>query len=94
MLAFLIRRVGQAVLVMLAVALVAFVMFRFLGDPVTNMLPETATTADREELREHLGLNDSVVVQFTKFLVNAAQGDFGISYRNGSLIAIAGRCRI
>jgi peptide/nickel transport system permease protein len=67
---------------MLAVALVAFVMFRFLGDPVTNMLPETATTADREELREHLGLNDSVVVQFTKFLVNAAQGDFGISYRN------------
>jgi peptide/nickel transport system permease protein len=67
---------------MLAVALVAFVMFRFLGDPVTNMLPETATTADREELREHLGLNESVVVQFTKFLVNAAQGDFGISYRN------------
>jgi peptide/nickel transport system permease protein len=42
----------------------------------------TRSRADREELREHLGLNDSVVVQFTKFLVNAAQGDFGISYRN------------
>lgn len=82
MIAFLIRRLGQAVLVMIAVALVAFTMFRYLGDPVTGMLPENATVEERNELREHLGLNDSVVIQFSKFLVNAAQGDFGISYRN------------
>jgi peptide/nickel transport system permease protein len=82
MLAFLIRRIGQAILVMLAVALVAFAMFRFLGDPVTNMLPENATTQERQELRERLGLDDSIVVQFSSFLVKAAQGEFGISYRN------------
>ena len=82
MIAFLIRRLGQAVLVMLAVALVAFTMFRYLGDPVTGMLPENATLEERNELREHLGLNDSVVIQFSKFLGSAAQGDFGISYRN------------
>ncbi len=82
MIAFLIRRVGQALLVMLAVALVAFTMFRYVGDPINNMLPEDATIQDRQELREKLGLDDPFFMQFGKFVVRACQGDFGISYRN------------
>ena len=56
MVAFVIRRLLQSVLVMLAVALIAFTMFRFIGDPVNSMLPENATAEDRQTLRENLGL--------------------------------------
>ncbi|MFC6673640.1 ABC transporter permease [Marinobacterium aestuariivivens] len=82
MLSFLIRRLGQSVLVMLAVALLAFSMFRFVGDPVTGMLPQDASHEERAQLRESLGLNAPLYVQFSKFVANTAQGDFGISYRN------------
>ena len=56
MLAFILRRLFQSIMVMLAVALIAFVMFRFVGDPVNSMLPENASTEDRQELRVQLGL--------------------------------------
>jgi len=82
MLAFILRRLIQSVLVMLAVAFIAFAMFRFVGDPVNSMLPENASAADRQELRESLGLDKPVVAQFTRFVAGAAQGEFGISYRN------------
>ncbi len=82
MLSFFIRRLGQSVLVMLAVALLAFSMFRFVGDPVTNMLSQDASVEEREQLRENLGLNDPLLVQFSTFVSNVVQGDFGISYRN------------
>tara|TARA_R110000850_G_scaffold3872_9_gene18317 strand:- start:3686 stop:4669 length:984 start_codon:yes stop_codon:yes gene_type:complete len=82
MIAFLLKRTANALFVMLAVALLAFVIFRFFGDPVEMMVNEQATQADRIELRERLGLNDSFVTQYTRFVTNAAQGDFGISYRN------------
>ncbi len=82
MLAFIIRRVFNAVGVMLAVALLAFVIFRFVGDPVDMMLNEQASQTQRDELRERLGLNASVGMQFVHFVTNAAQGEFGISYRN------------
>jgi len=82
MLSFLIRRLGNALFVMLAVAGLAFLIFRFVGDPVDMMLNEQATQAQRDALRERLGLNASVGVQFAKFVTNAATGDFGISYRN------------
>ena len=82
MLALLIKRVVNAALVMLAVAFLAFVIFRFFGDPVEMMVNEQATQADRAELRERLGLNDGLVVQYLRFVTNAVQGDFGISYRN------------
>ncbi len=82
MLAFVLRRLLQSLMVMLAVALIAFGMFRFIGDPVNSMLPENASTEDREMLREQLGLNDAVTTQFAKFVTGAAQGEFGISYRN------------
>jgi peptide/nickel transport system permease protein len=81
MLAFVIRRLLQSVLVMLAVALIAFAMFRFVGDPVNSMLPEIATAEDRQALREQLGLDEPIPVQFAKFIGGAVQGEFGISYR-------------
>ncbi|WP_428929339.1 ABC transporter permease [Marinibacterium sp. SX1] len=82
MLAFLIKRLANAAFVMLSVAFLAFVIFRFFGDPVEMMVNEQATQADREALRERLGLNDGFVTQYTRFVTNAVQGDFGISYRN------------
>lgn len=82
MIAFLLKRAANAAFVMLAVALLAFVIFRFFGDPVEMMVNEQATQADRAELRERLGLNDGLVTQYTRFVTNALHGDFGISYRN------------
>ncbi|MBP1886716.1 ABC transporter permease [Sinorhizobium mexicanum] len=91
MLVFIIKRLANAVMVMLAVALLAFLIFRLAGDPVEMMANEQMTQADRDDLRERLGLNDGLMTQYTRFVVNAAQGNFGISYRNGqdvlSLIA-------
>lgn len=82
MLAFTIKRLINAVFVMLSVAFLAFLIFRFVGDPVDQMLNEQATQEQRDDLRDSLGLTDPFLVQFGKFVVNAAQGDFGISFRN------------
>ena len=79
---FLAHRLGQGVLVMLAVALIAFLMFRFMGDPVRSMVREDATQAEQQELRERLGLDAPLIAQFARFVGNALQGEFGISYRN------------
>jgi ABC-type dipeptide/oligopeptide/nickel transport system permease component len=81
MLAFIARRLGQSILVMLAVAFIAFLVFRFVGDPVSSMLGQESTMADHEELRQRLGLNDPFYVQFFRFVTNALRGEFGISYR-------------
>ncbi len=66
---------------MLAVALLAFLLFRFVGDPVNQMVGQDTTLEDREKLRQDLGLNDPVPVQFGRFVWKAMQGDFGISYQ-------------
>ena len=87
MLAFVIRRLLQAVLVMLVVALVAFSMFRYVGDPVGNMLGQEATLADRAEATRQLGLDQPVVFQFARFVGNAVQGDFGVSYRQARRVS-------
>lgn len=83
MLVFIIKRLANAVMVMLAVALLAFLIFRLAGDPVEMMANEQMTQADRDSLRERLGLNDGLMTQYARFVINAAQGSFGISYRNG-----------
>ncbi len=83
MLAFLIRRLMQSAIVLLVVGLVAFGMFRFIGDPVNNMLGQERTQADIDKLRDRLGLDRPIAVQYALFLRNAVQGDFGISYRQG-----------
>jgi peptide/nickel transport system permease protein len=81
MLAFILRRIVQSFVVMLVVALVAFTLFRYVGDPVASIVGQEASVADREALRERLGLNDPILVQFGEFVWRALQGDFGISYR-------------
>ncbi len=83
MLNYIIRRVFQSVLVLLVVGLVAFSMFRFVGDPIDNMLGQERTQADIERLRTQLGLDQPFPVQYWKFLQGAAQGNFGVSYRQG-----------
>jgi len=83
MIAFVIRRLLQSVLVMLAVAALAFWMFNSIGDPVMNMMGTDATEAQRNAMRELLGLNDSRLVQFIRFVRNVLHGDFGVSYRLG-----------
>ncbi len=83
MLAFIVRRILQSILVMLAVGAIAFSLFNFVGDPVSLMLPPEATQADREEVRQSLGLDKPFYVQFATFIGNALQGNFGISLRLG-----------
>lgn len=81
MLAFILRRVFQAVIVMAVVGFVAFSMFTFVGDPIESLLGQERTFEDIDNLRERLGLNDPFVVQYGRFILNAMQGEFGISYR-------------
>ena len=83
MLAFIIRRVGQSLLVLLIVGLVAFSMFNFVGDPIDNMLGQERPAEDIARLREQLGLDRSFFVQYFRFLQEALQGNFGVSYRQG-----------
>jgi peptide/nickel transport system permease protein len=87
MLAYIIRRVAQSILVLFVVGLVAFSMFRFVGDPIDNMLGQERTQADIERLREQLGLDQPFVVQYWRFLEQAVQGNFGLSYRQGRPVA-------
>jgi peptide/nickel transport system permease protein len=87
MLAFIIRRLFEAVLVLLAVAFIAFSMFQFVGDPVANMLGQEATVADRADARQRLGLDQPVPVQFARFVGNVLSGDFGVSYRYGRKVS-------
>lgn len=82
MLTFTIKRLINAVFVMLSVAFLAFLIFRFVGDPVRQMLPEQATQAQRDALRDSLGLQDPFLMQYGKFVAKAVQGDFGTSFRN------------
>jgi len=81
MLAFTIRRLFEAAIVMLTVALLAFVLFRFVGDPINQMVGQDTSLEDRLRLREELGLNDPVAVQFARFVAGAMRFDFGISYQ-------------
>jgi len=81
MLSFVARRLLQSLLVMLVVALIAFSMFRYVGDPIAGMVGQDTTDAQRAQLRQDLGLNDPFVVQFARFAAHAAMGDFGVSYR-------------
>jgi peptide/nickel transport system permease protein len=81
MIAFAIRRVIEAFMVMLAVALIAFLLFRYVGDPVHQMVGQDTSLEDRLKLRQELGLDDPVLVQFGRFVANAAALDFGISYQ-------------
>ncbi len=87
MLAFVLRRLVQALIVMLTVAFIAFMLFQYVGDPVTNLLGQDATPAQREQLRADLGLDRPFPVQFAHFVGNAVRGEFGLSLRQGRKVS-------
>jgi len=81
MLAFAVKRLVEAAFVMLTVAALAFLLFRFVGDPVNQMVGQDTSLEDRLKLRAELGLDDPIILQFGRFVAGAAQFDFGISYQ-------------
>lgn len=87
MLAFVLRRLAQAVIVMMTVGFLAFMLFQYVGDPVTSMLGQDATQDQRDQLRHDLGLDQPFVLQFAKFAGNAVQGEFGLSLRQGRKVS-------
>ena len=80
MFAFIIRRITQAILVMLVISFVGFTIKNKIGDPVRDLVGERVTPAEREALRDTLGLNDPFVIQYMRFVKNAAKGDLGLSF--------------
>ena len=87
MIAFIIRRLIQSIIVMGVVGFVAFSLFQFVGDPVLAMVGQDATPEQRAELRRDLGLDDPIPVQFARFVGQAVQGDFGMSYRQSRKVS-------
>jgi peptide/nickel transport system permease protein len=94
MLAFVIRRLLQAAIVMLVVAFVAFSLFQYVGDPVLAMVGQDATPEQRDELRRDLGLDQPFHQQFARFVGNAAQGEFGLSFKQGRKVSTLLRERL
>lgn len=80
---FFARRILQAILVMLAVSLLSFSMFRYVGDPVSQMVGLDAPAEERARIRTDLGLDQPFYVQFGRFAANAVQGNFGLSLKQG-----------
>ena len=87
MFVFILRRLAQAIVVMLAVAFIAFMLFQYVGDPVTSLLGQDATQEQREALRRDLGLDQPFPVQFASFIGNAVKGEFGLSLRQGRKVS-------
>lgn len=87
MIVFVIKRLLQAIFVMLIVTLIAFFLFQFIGDPVSQMLGQEASEEDREALRHSLGLDRSLWEQYLSFVGNALHGDFGLSLRQGAPVS-------
>jgi len=75
------RRLGQSLLVLLAVSFIAFLVFRHIGDPTISLLGEDASLADRQAVIAELGFDQPVAVQYLRYMGNVLQGEFGISYR-------------
>ena len=94
MLAFVLRRVLQTIAVLGVVALIAFALFNYTGDPIAFMLGQDATVEDRTRLRAELGLDQPFYVQFGHFVGNALQGDFGVSLRQGRKVSTLLRERL
>ncbi len=87
MFVFILRRFAQAIVVMLTVAFLAFMLFQYVGDPVTSLLGQDATQEQRDALRKDLGLDQPFPVQFARFVGNAVQGEFGLSLRQGRKVS-------
>jgi peptide/nickel transport system permease protein len=77
----------HASIVLLATGFISFVIIRYVGDPVNNMVGQTATLAEREAMHRALGLDDPAAAQFLRFLGNVLSGNLGVSYRYGEPVA-------
>ena len=86
---YLVARLLQAFVVVFIVASIVFVVARLVGNPESFLLPYEATDSEIETIREHLGLNDSLIVQYGDFLWDLARLDFGTSYRGAGTSTIA-----
>jgi peptide/nickel transport system permease protein len=82
MLRFLLGRLANAAVVMVLVSMLSFSLFNFIGDPVSNLVGESATVNERDAMRRSLGLDQPLPLQYLKFVGRAVQGEFGVSYRN------------
>jgi peptide/nickel transport system permease protein len=80
MFAFLVRRTGQAIMVMLVISVIAFSIQDNLGDPLRELVGQSVSEEQRQILRDQMGLNDPFIVQYWRFLKKAVQGDLGTSY--------------
>ncbi len=87
MFVFILRRLLQALVVMVSVAFIAFMLFQYVGDPVVFLLGQDARPDQIRALRADLGLDQPFFVQFWHFLVNAVQGEFGLSLRQGAKVS-------
>jgi peptide/nickel transport system permease protein len=87
MFAFILRRLIQAMVVMVVVAFIAFMLFQYVGDPVVFLLGQDAKPDQIRQLRTDLGLDQPFFVQFWHFLLNAVQGEFGLSLRQGAKVS-------
>jgi peptide/nickel transport system permease protein len=93
MFAFIVRRIIQAVVVMLIISLVGFSIQHQIGDPIRDLVGERVTPAERAVIRDQLGLNDPFYIQYVRFVKNAARGDLGLSffYKKPALEVIAAK---
>ncbi len=80
MFAFIVRRIIQAIFVMLVIGLVGFSIQHTIGDPVRDIVGERVTPAERAVIRDQLGLNDPFYTQFFRFVKKACKGDLGMSF--------------
>ncbi|MFT0893063.1 ABC transporter permease [Pseudochelatococcus sp. G4_1912] len=87
MINLLLKRVGHSIFVLLAVAFLSFLIFQFVGDPVSNMVGQDTSMAERERLRTELGLDRPIIIQFADFVTRIASGDLGVSYRDGHRVS-------
>ena len=87
MFVFILRRLIQALVVMVCVAFIAFMLFQYVGDPVVTLLGQDASPEQIAQLRADLGLDHPFFVQFWHFLLNAVQGEFGLSLRQGAKVS-------
>lgn len=76
---YIIRRLGQTVITLLAVSVIVFGLARLTGDPADVLMPMEATQEDRARILEHWGLDKPIHIQYAVFITNALQGDFGES---------------
>lgn len=83
MLKYIVRRIIAMIPVLLGITFLVFMIMQMApGDPVRIILGENASPEAVEQMREEMGLNDNLLVQYGRYMVNLCKGDMGTSYTN------------